>query len=123
MESFNMAESKEKTPYWDMGKRIARAREVLTDMNQSQMTEALGLKEPTYGNYERGTRKMPPHIMQKFSDITGCSANWIYLGKGNMTGGEDKIDSILSEIDDPELRERIRDQVASYTRGIVDAQK
>lgn len=84
MESFSMSDKKTKPPYFEMGQRIIKARETATDMNQSEMTKALGLQEPTYGNYERGNRKMPPDTMQKFSKITGCYADWVYLGKGPM---------------------------------------
>jgi DNA-binding XRE family transcriptional regulator len=85
MESFGMKQKKEKPPYLDMGNRLIEVRKELTDMNQTQMTEALGLKEPTYGNYERGDRRMPPHIMEKFSRITGCRSDYVYLGRGPMT--------------------------------------
>lgn len=73
---------KEKPPYFDMGQRIKQARES-TEHNQPSMTRALGLKEPTYGNYERGRNRMPPHVMDKFVKITGYSASWLYLGKGS----------------------------------------
>lgn len=40
-------------------------------MNQREMTYALGLQDPAYGNYERGSRQIPPHVLEKFADITG----------------------------------------------------
>lgn len=85
MKSFAMEETIEKPPFFEMGQRIIKARETLTDKNQSEMTKALDLREPTYGNYERGHRKMPPHVMEKFSSLTGCLSDYIYLGKGPMT--------------------------------------
>lgn len=81
MESFSMKE-KSAPPYLEMGLRIVEVRETLTNLNQSQMQEALGLRDPTYGNYERGWRKMPPHVMHNFQKLTGCSADYVYLGTG-----------------------------------------
>lgn len=117
MKSFDMAENKGKQPYYEMGQRIIQAREKCTDMKQSQMTEALGLREPTYGNYERGSRKMPPHVMEKFTDLTGCSADWIYLGKGSML--PDEKDETIERITE-KLRGLNEQQQASF-EAMIDA--
>lgn len=100
-----------KPPYFEMGQRIIEARTELTNMNQSQMTDALGLKEPTYGNYERGDRRMPPHVMEKFKNITGCSTDYIYLGVGSVKG-----EDILNQIKrlNQEHLQQIERQVAYY---------
>lgn len=115
-----MSDKKVKPPYWEMGQRIAKARTTLTDMNQPEMTDALGLKEPTYGNYERGTRRMPPHTMAKFQKLTGCSADYIYLGTGPMRDDqaqEDEFMSIMAQIDDPEMKAKLKDEALKLLLG------
>jgi transcriptional regulator with XRE-family HTH domain len=95
VKSFVMGRTK--PPYYEMGQRIITAREGLTELSQSQMTEALGLREPTYGNYERGSRKMPPHIMEKFKKLTGVSVDWVYLGSGTMVDLMSRINQLNSD--------------------------
>lgn len=114
MKSYGMARKRSKDsqpPYFEMGQRIIEARTKLTDLNQSQMTDALGLKEPTYGNYERGDRRMPPHTMEKFEKLTGCSADYIYLGKGDLTGGS--LLDMIKRLNQEHLQQ-IERQVAYY---------
>lgn len=106
-----MTESKQKSPYWEMGQRIIRARETLTNMSQADMTAALKLKEPTYGNYERGDRRMPPHVLQDFTAITGCLADWIILGKEPMAPEQNEFPPDVTEL------------IEIYTSARKDAQE
>ena len=82
------------TPYKEMGERLEVARKS-TNMTQSAMTKLLGLSPSAYGHYERGARRMPPHIMAQFVELTGYSSDWLYLG----VGSQKKDDEIPSKIE------------------------
>lgn len=120
MESMVSMKKKENTtpPYWEMGQRIVAARTSLTDMNQSEMTRALGLSEPTYGNYERGTRRMPPDIMEKFHKLTGCLADYIYRGQGPMSAYSQDMNN-ASEV----VRNTAEQELLNAFRGLDDSAK
>ena len=100
-----------------MGQRIIKARESLTDYSQSDMTRALGLREPTYGNYERGSRRMPPDVMKKFYILTGCSADYIYRGEGPMAGDDSHMQKLREKYQ--EADENVR-RAVNLILGIGD---
>ncbi len=92
-----------------MGKRIKEARET-TELSAIEMSNNLNIEPPTYRMYERGDRKMPPHTMSPFTEITKYSSDWLYLGTGrkqaSVSGVSDYEQKMIDDIKNLDEKER-----------------
>lgn len=53
-----------------------------SDKTQSQLAEYLGMKQPQYHRYEKGTRDIPTDILIKLADFYNVSIDYL-LGQTN----------------------------------------
>ena len=94
-----------------------RLKELRTEKNvpQSAVAEFLGITQPAYANYERGTRKPDPEILSKLADYFGVSVDYL-LGREEHTPTLDEqlegVDFALSGV--------IRDLNDSEKQDILD---
>jgi DNA-binding XRE family transcriptional regulator len=104
--------------------RIKTAREKAGKTHQ-QVADAINVARNTYTAYElpENVRTMPQKYIARFCAFLKVNEKWLLSGSGPMTGTADEIGVILAEVDDPELRARIKEKVETYARGLVDSQK
>lgn len=53
--------------------RFLRSRRVLAGLTQPQMAERLRISQQALSNYERGARKIPPKLRQRFARAYGVA--------------------------------------------------
>ena len=64
-------------------KRLRKIRRTL-DLTQQEFADKLGLKTSAYRMYEIGKNQPSIEVLQKVSQITGISLDWLLLGKGSF---------------------------------------
>lgn len=97
-------------------------------LSMQDVAEIIGLKEDTYGTYERGTRKPPLDVLIKLADFYGASTDYL-LGRDEKKFAEDiskmsdnDLDKKLMQffIDLPESsKQGIRDFMMSVVHGLT----
>lgn len=62
----------------EIGRRLSAARGT---RKRDEFAEVIGVHVATLGRYERGETPLPADLMLRICDITGCSADWLLLGR------------------------------------------
>ncbi|MCW2693959.1 MAG: family transcriptional regulator [Mycobacterium sp.] len=76
-------------PEWTLGDRLRKAR-LLTNLEQKDLAEAMGLAPTTIGSYEKGITPPKLGVLKLWSMATGVSLAWLQTGEGRKarTDGE-----------------------------------
>jgi len=61
--------------------RRLRAARIAFDEVALRVAEELGVSASTWNKYETGKRFPSETVMIRFCELTGCPADWIYLGR------------------------------------------
>ena len=70
-----------------MAERLAQLRSVLNG-NQAAVARLIGISQPAWNRYERGTRDIDVAALTRFCEIFGVSADWVVLGDLYSLPGE-----------------------------------
>lgn len=60
--------------------RLKRLRLACGYESQKAFSDALGIEEGAYGQYERGRSYPKPEIMGRIRQLTGATSDWLYFG-------------------------------------------
>ena len=69
------------TQYLEIGDRLARLRQAMSDLTQGQWAERHGFNVTQYNNWERGVRRVPVEAAERLCGRYGLTLDWIYRAR------------------------------------------
>ena len=104
--------------YMRFGKMISEMRMKL-GLSQDEVAERLGLKKSTYGNYERGERKVPLPELIAMSKFYGFSLDEFINEEKKIQWVDQLSLAIKEEFDDVTFTQDEINQIIEYTKFIL----
>lgn len=101
--------------YKEFGERLKQLRKE-RGITQAQIAEALGIAQPTIYKYEKGLRKIPMSVLQKFAVYFELSMTDLIGVQPTMTAEEP---AWLEEIRGYNLNDEEVNEVLNYVRFII----
>lgn len=106
----------------DVYKRFGeRLKSLRTERNltQSQLAEALGMAQPTIYKYEKGIRKIPMSVLEKFASFFKMSISELVEQEIDNVKDVDGEPNYIREIKAYNLTESEIDEIMKYVRYVV----